>query len=212
MKVTNNSLATTIAWISTCLLAGGAGTMFDEGARTTWSIWGVFGLAAALGFDIVSRAREHRHNSELACVANRRLERDTSYEHEEGEADAAIRSAVAHLVGRSPGELGRKKRVPCDLDAELRWAPNKQKNGRLRESPLMHVQITGLSGSGFELRHTSPVPRRRTELTIRSREGARLTLLSEILWCERRSEGAFIAGGRFLDVEAIEGDGSSKPV
>jgi hypothetical protein len=207
MRVTNNSLATTIAWVSTCLLAGGAGTMFDESARSMWSIWGSFGLAAALGFDIVSRARERRHSSKLACVANRRLERDTSYENEEGKANAAIRTAVARLVGQSPVELGRKKRVPCNLDAELRWAPNRQKNGSLRESPLMPVQISGLSGSGFELRHTSSIPRRRTELTIRSRDGTRLTLLSEILWCERRGERTFIAGGRFLDVEVVEDDG-----
>jgi hypothetical protein len=65
MKLTHGSLTTKIAWISTCLLAGGASTLFNESVRIAWMIWGCFGLSAAVGLDVVARARDRARMDEL---------------------------------------------------------------------------------------------------------------------------------------------------
>lgn len=79
MRLTHNSLATSIAWVSTCLLAGGAGTLLSESARTMSMLWGCFGLVAAVGLDVVrievaAHVRARMRNHVLELIALKRLQ------------------------------------------------------------------------------------------------------------------------------------------
>jgi hypothetical protein len=213
MRLTRNSLATLIAWVSTCLLAGGIGTLLNESARTMWMIWGCFGLIAAIGLDIAVRAREWTRMDELELIATSRFERDIYYENEENEANSAIRKKVALLLGRLPPAPAHqevalrrnKERYPCELDVELLLHQGIHGAGSNQGVYRCNARITSLSESGFELKHSAPLPHQHMKMTIWAATGDEHTMLGELLWCSPQPDGSFLAGGRFLSVIAVEG-------
>ena len=83
--LTYDSFATIIAWISTCLLAGGLSMLFSEHTRWVWTWWGCFGLTAALGLDIAARVRAHKRHEEIAQAMQDRFEKEL------GGADQRVR-------------------------------------------------------------------------------------------------------------------------
>lgn len=212
MRLTHNSLATIIAWVSTCLLAGGVSTLFSESARTMWMSWGCFGLVAAVGLDVAARVRERMRMDELNLIANRRFERDINYETEENEAKAAIREAVARMLVRTPQELQiaasrrTQDRNPCDLAVELLLQQGHKGAAGNRRDCRRIARITNLTESGFELTLMEPLSRQRLKLIIAAANGGRQTMLGEVLWCGPQRDGSIVAGGRFLDVVSADGD------
>ena len=108
MRLTHNSLATMIAWVSTCLLAAGISTLFSDSTRQMWMMWGSFGLAAAVGLDVVARFREHLRTEELKRIVTNRYERELQMQAAERRATAAIREAVRCILGKDGAKLGRK--------------------------------------------------------------------------------------------------------
>jgi hypothetical protein len=212
MRYTHNSLATIISWVSTCLLAGGLSTMFSEGSRMIWLSWGSFGLAAAVGLDVTARVRERRRMDGMNRIANRRYDRDMEYAMDDKEANAAIREAVARVLGRtSPasqiGASRRKQlRYACDLDVELhlRQGPGgvAEKDG----ASTRLARVINLSETGFELMLTEHLPHRRMEMIIEATNGRRQTMFGEVLWDGPKGDGSIIAGGRFLDADPVEVD------
>jgi hypothetical protein len=211
-RFTHNSLSTIIAWLSTCLLAGGASTLFNESSRTMWLIWGCFGLAAAVGLDITARVRERMQKERLKLIATRRLERDMEHEAEEKELNAAIREAVANMLGRTASapqtaaSCRPQDRFPCDLDVELLVDQVVQEAARNRGICGRVGRVTNLSEVGFELTLTEPLSRGRTKMVITTASGDRQTMLGEVLWCGPQPDGSIAAGGRFLKVVSVEGD------
>jgi len=212
MRLTHNSLATTIAWVSSCLLAGGMSTFFSESSRMLWMIWGCFGLAAAIGLDIKARVRERLWMDELKLTANKRYERDMKYETDDKEANAAVREAIARLLGRTPPVLQipasrrTQQRYPCDLDVELLVHHGVKEAADNDGTCTRHARVTNLSESGFELMLTKQLPRRRIEMIITSATGDRQTMFGEVLWYGPQADGSIVAGGRFLDAVAVDGD------
>lgn len=212
MEHTHNSLATTIGWVSTCLLAGGASTLFNESSRMMWMIWGCFGLAAAVGLDVTARVRERKRMNELNLIANRRYERDMKYETDDKEANAAVREAVARILGHTPPVLQTaasrrtQRRHLCDVEVELVLhqglkgaAGNDGKGTRL-------ARVTNLSESGFELLLTERLPHQRMEMIITAANGGRQRMFGEVLWDGPQGDGSIVAGGRFLDADSVEAD------
>ncbi len=207
-RLTHNSLATIIAWLSTCLLAGGVSTLFNDNSRVLWLFSGCFGLAAAVGLDIAARSRERKRSDDLRLIAASRIERDIGYENEEYAANSAIRRAVALLLGQiSTGFQGdlphrNRARVSCDLGVELLvhqcFAGTERRPGFFRTT----ARITNLSELGFEMKHSDSLPRQRMEMSISSARGTSQILLGELLWCTQRPNGTFVSGGRFLDVSS----------
>jgi hypothetical protein len=210
MRLTNNSLATMIAWVSTCLLAGGVSTLFSESTRTAWMIWGSFGLAAALGLDVVARVRERMRIEQLSHVATHRFARDMHYANEENEAYAAIREATAQMLGHTAMKADRassgptRDRHPCDLHVELLLDRGRNSAAGGHRIAARVARITNLSEMGFELTITEPLSRQRMKMMIVAPNGRRLSMLGEVLWCATQPDGSFIAGGRFLDVVPLE--------
>lgn len=214
MWLTHNSLATIIAWMSTCLLAGGASTLFNEHARVLWLIAGCFGLAAAVGLDIAARAREQTRTDVLELIATSRFERDMHYELEEHVANSAIHWAVAQLLGRTPPKHNgavhhNRERHDCDLEVELVLRHGLVSNPGIYRC---HARITNLNEFGFELAHSEQLPRQRMKLIIWSVKGKSQTFVGEVLWCNPQLDGTFLAGGRFLNVIANEDDSPVSPV
>lgn len=210
MRLTNNSLATTIGWVSTCLLVGGAGALFSESAREMAMIWGSFGLAAAVGLDITARVRERMRTNRLNVNAARRFDRDMQHETVAKEADADIREAVARILGRTPralqnsASLRTQARYPCDLGVELISHQGAQGSAEIQDTCIRLARITNLSGSGFELMLTEPLPHRRMTMIIAVANGGRQRMFGEVLWYGPQEAGSIVAGGRFLDAVLVD--------
>ena len=211
MKLTHNSLATIIAWVSTCLLAGGASTLFSESARTTWMTWGSFGLAAAIGLDVAARVRDRMRMDAMKITANKRFDRDISFETQENEANTAIRASVVRILGRMSPKLKlsenrrTQERYPCNLDVELLADEGRWGNADHRETCTRRARVSNLSESGFELSLAETMPQQRMTMTFAAANGERETLLGEMLWCSPQPDGSFVVGGRFLSVVAVKG-------
>lgn len=212
MKLTHSSLATIIGWMSTSLLAGGASTLFSESVRAMWMSWGCFGLAAAVGLDLTARARERRRFEAMRTVANRRFDHKMKYETDDTEANAAIRQAVAHLLGswsaisRIATDRRAQQRFCCDLKVEMQFVEGLDAAPGKDGVNTFAGRITSLSDSGFELALSKPLPHRRMEMIITTPSGERQPMFCELLWSERQADGSFVAGGRFLDAAPIGDD------
>jgi hypothetical protein len=200
-----------IAWVSTCLLAGWASTLFSESVRTTWMTWGSFGLAAAVGLDVSARIGERRRMEEMKLTATKRFERDISYETQENEANAAIREVITRILGRRPktlqnaGSRRTQKRHPCNLDVELLLDQGFPGSSRYQDGCRCNARVTNLSESGFELKLTEPLPRQRMKMSFAAARGGREMLLGELLWCDPQPDGSIVAGGRFLNAFSAAG-------
>lgn len=217
IRLTHNSLATTIGFVATFLLGSGVSTLFSESVRTMWLMWGSFGLAAAVGLDVAARFRERMWIDELKLVTTSRFARNMKYETDDKEANAAIREAVARIIGRTPPVLQiatsrhTQGRYLCDLDVELLLDQGFKRAAGNDGTCTRHARVTNLSESGFELMLTEPLPHRRMEMIITAANGGRQTMFGEVLWYGPQGVKSIVAGGRFLDAVSVEGDGNASP-
>jgi hypothetical protein len=212
MKYTHDSLATIISWVSSCLLAGGLSTLFiNENTRIIWMSWGGFGLVAAVGLDVRARVRERNWMDGMKLTANRRYERDMKYATDDKEANIAVREAVARILGRTlpapPVASSRRThlRYACDLEVELHLSQGLSRVTGKDGTGTRFARVTNLSESGFELALTQPLPHRRMEMIIMAANGSRQSMFGEVMWDGPKSDGSIVAGGRFLDADAVEG-------
>ena len=210
LRLTHNSLATMIAWVSSCLLAGGISTMFSESTRMLWMIWGSFGLASAVGLDVAARFRERIRIEGLNRIAANRFERDMKVESEEKESHAAIRGAVVRLLDNTPAtrqsgaSLRAEVRHPCKLEAEILLCQKGQQSAVKHGNVRLAAKITNLSTLGFELTLIDHLPPQRITMFISTPESGLVTMNGEVLWCSQQLEGDYLAGGRFLNVVSVD--------
>jgi hypothetical protein len=209
MRLTNNSLSTMIAWVSTCLLSAGASTLFDESVQAVWLPWGCFGLAAAVGLDFAARVRERREMEELKITAAKRLERGIEFETEEKAANIAIREAVARMLGvpalQLPGIRRPKERYSCNLEVKLILHQDLHGLAGGKDPNPHEARTTNLSESGFELALTEALlPRQWITMFVVTVNHGHQTMLGEVLWCSPAPGGGMAAGGRFLDAVPSE--------
>ena len=59
-----------------------------------------------------------------------------------------------------------------------------------------------LSTSGIGLLHSMPVECGETIVTIPSQSGEKVSIRTEIVWCQPCGEGWYLSGGRFLEADA----------
>jgi hypothetical protein len=98
------SLSAYIAWLSTCLLAAAAGRLIDDYTRTTWLLFGAFGLVAAVGLQIASRTFDTRQNQKLQRVNQRRIERQLG--HADGNDAANLGGSGSITTGKPDSTAG----------------------------------------------------------------------------------------------------------
>ena len=75
---TSATITQLIAYLSLCMLAASFGAMIGPRWSHWWAIFGTFGLASALGLDVVNRSRARlaaeSHRKRLARAAERKLD------------------------------------------------------------------------------------------------------------------------------------------
>lgn len=206
LRLTHNSFATIIAWLSTCLLASGFSTFLNENVRALWLWWGLFGLVAAVGLEAVAMMREQRHLEHLNKVAVDRFERELQMTAAEHKASTAVHRAVARLcVEASPSSdasAGPRGAIrhSCDFNASIISPEDGSDAVGGSDSLNTTARLTNISADGFELtldRHAAP---QKIAMSIDLSAGDQIHLMGEILWCSPKPNGLVIAGGRLLEV------------
>jgi hypothetical protein len=203
-KANRPSLPTLIAWLSTCLLASGIGMTFTEDLRSLWMHWGCLGLAAAAGLEATARIREQRRARKVAKAAQKRCDRELHLVRTETEIVLVVQKIMAR-VGKSealPADgRGRRAdpRLACDLAVDVILASDLLTGDGDFQPKRLELRITNISSSGFALALPSPLPPQEIVLVF-TEDGEETNILGEIVWCDRQTDGAISAGGRFVRV------------
>jgi hypothetical protein len=198
-----------IAWVSSCLLASGVSTMFNESTRMLWMIWGCFGLASAVGLDVAARFRERIRTEGLNRIATSRFDHDMKVESEEKQTHAAIREVVVRLLrhsatGQSGASLRAEVRHSCELEAEILLRRDGEQAATTPGNLRLAAKVTNLSTLGFELTLADRLSPQRITIIISAFDSDPVTMNGEVLWCSPQSEGVHLAGGRFLNVASVD--------
>jgi hypothetical protein len=98
MSSDRKSVRSTIAWLSICLLAAGWGPMCDPEVRRLWAIFGSFGLSAALGLDVVQRARAVFRRRDQRKLVQQRITRNLETIVAQGDSPTAQGVPVGYYV------------------------------------------------------------------------------------------------------------------
>lgn len=210
MKLTHNSLSTLIAWVSSCLLAGGVSTMFSDDTRMIWMNWGYFGLVSAVGLDITARVRERLRIEQLNRVAATRFDKEVNVEQETKESITAIREVIANLLENSPAQVEQHdsrravSRHSCRISAEIRPNDDIEHTSAEEHASTYEVTITNLSILGFELSLDKPLHLNKIAITFATPRNGQICILAQVLWCSPDANGTYLAGGRFLKIISIE--------
>ena len=92
-----------IAYLSLCMLAAAFGAMVGPAWSRWWAIFGTFGLASAVGLDVLNRARarraDHTRRRRLALKAERKLDEMMG----DMESSDAIRAALRQFQPERAG-------------------------------------------------------------------------------------------------------------
>ena len=66
------------------------------------------------------------------------------------------------------------------------------------EGSCMIVETQELSANGVGISHSQPLPYKKVALTLALPCGARVTVITKLLWCRFTKEGRYASGGQFL--------------
>jgi hypothetical protein len=212
--LTQNSLAAPIAWLSTCLLAGGASTFFSDDVRILWAWWGAFGLTAALGLEAAARFKERQRGAQMLRTVQSRFERELGIETAaEKEALAAIDLVVKRILRDNPSLGFSRASKPADshhdgnlhdgaLDVQLAPAVNRSATESERATFARTAHLIKISPFLFELILNGSLSPQEILIALAPSDGRQIQLLGRLHWCHPLSGGAWVAGGELLSVTA----------
>lgn len=200
------SFVAPIAWLSTCLLAGGLGTMIDPSTHILWLRAGSFGLVAAVGLDISARMRQRRQSLKQHRVAQRRCNRSLEVFAAERDTADELRAAVTHLLGPTPvrqrdARDGEETRWSCKLPVRL-YPVRKDGPSNFLQSDQEGIVgiLDNLSNSGFGLKICEKLTSRLVVIALLPPNEQEFDLLAEVLWSDANPDGLMRASGRLLSV------------
>jgi hypothetical protein len=195
-----------IAYLSLCMLAAAFGATVGPAWSRWWAIFGTFGLASAVGLDVLNRCRarlaDHIRRKQLSLQAERKLDEMMS----EMASSSAILAALRQL---QPGATG-PTRQGTNCQAEPRPPLNNpaiitrllQSSGdagcRLGES--LAGRVRNISRHGFGLAHDQCLERGLVLLKCELANGEPLRFIADVLWCELQDSGCYFSGGRILEM------------
>ena len=215
--LTQNSLAAPIAWLSTCLLAGGVSTFFSDDVRTLWAWWGAFGLSAALGLEAAARFKERQRATQMLRTVQNRFEKELGIETAaEKETLVSIDLAVKRILRDRPSLGFNRASKPADsrhdsalhdvtlhdgvLEVEFTPAANQSAAASERAKLTRAARLTKISPFLFELILNESLSPQEIVIALTPSDGRQIQLLCRLHWCHPLSGGAWVAGGELLGV------------
>lgn len=197
-----------IAYLSVCMLAAAFGAVLGPAWSFWWALFGTFGLASAVGLDVVNRFRARRvdqvQNERLAMRIARKLDELIS----NMEVSDAIRAALGLLQSgtRNPTaqETGDQAEVTLSWDEpvtirRLLWTGG---NPQYRLGESLAGRMRNVSHNAFGLAHDKRLERGYVLLKCELENGQPIQFVGEVLWCEPQEDRCYFSGGKILDAVA----------
>lgn len=198
-------LTRVIAYVSVCMLAAAFGGMIGQAWCRWWAIFGAFGLASAVGLDVLNRScaglANRTRRKQFTLQAERKLDGMVG----DVESSCAIRDALRQLL---PGAMDPTPQG-ANCQAEPRLSLNKPARiTRLRCSsgPIDRLgeplagRVRNISPYGVDLVHDQRLERGIVLLEIDLNNGKPLRFIVGVLWCELQDSGCYFSGGQLLEM------------
>jgi hypothetical protein len=195
-----------IAYLSLCMLAAAFGAMLGPTWSRWWAIFGAFGLASAVGLDVLSRTRALRadgaRREQLALKAERKLAEMTG----DMESSVAVRAALhqfqagAMQLPSGGTNCQTEPRLPRDKPATITPLLRSSADASYRLGAPLAGRVWNISRDGFGLAHNQRLDRGFVLLEFDLTNSAPLRFIADVLWCELQDSGGYFSGGKLLDV------------
>ncbi|MGA2030869.1 MAG: hypothetical protein ABSG68_01320 [Thermoguttaceae bacterium] len=195
-----------IACLSLCMLAAAFGAMVGPAWGRWWAIFGAFGLASALGLDVLDRSRARRadraRNAERALKAELRLNEMLNDMESSGAVFAALRQLQRDAAEPTSQTANRQvePRLPLDRPATITRLLHYPSGAVDRLGEPVAGRMRNISRHGFGLAHDERLERGLVLLACDCESGRPLQFIADLLWCERQETGCYFSGGKILDV------------
>lgn len=203
--LSEGSLPGLVAWVSLCMLAAALGPLLEVTVRQIWVSMGAFGLAAAVGLDVASRTRAHRHQCQQRKAAQIRLDRhltDLTRQHVTTKELREAISRIANDVHPHDGKLARRseRRLLLECPVRVRLLNEGETWGTDSPSDAFIAHVRDISANGVGLVHTREVYGRQGFLTFELTSGETISLVAEPVWCSPQADGRHQSGWKLLEV------------
>jgi hypothetical protein len=190
------------------MLAAAFGALVGPGWCRWWAIFGTFGLASAVGLDVLYRSRArraaHRRRKRLALKAARRLEEMMGDLESSGAIRVALRPFQPGAADPTPQgtDCQAEPRLPLNKPATITRLVRSSGDAGYRLGEPLAIRVRSIARSGFGLAHDERVERGLVLLEFDLENGEPLQFVADVLWCELQDSGCYFSGGKILEVVA----------
>ncbi len=202
-----------IGYLSICMLAAAFGSMLGTIWFPYWVIFGTFGLASAIGLNILSQSRARseavKRREIVALRTEKNLNKIVDIEESFNEVIGAVHQIQSDIADakKHQRESDAETRVP--LHKPVTITPLRGSTETANES--FGGSLRNISSRGFSLAHDCFLERGYVFLEFALENQEPLKFIADILWCERQAAGQYFSGGKFLELVAAADAGSANP-
>ena len=202
------SLTSLIGWLSLCLLAAGWGVQLDSTVRQLWANFGLFGLASAIGLEVVQRTRRVHRRRKQRRTTDRRIGQNLT---KLAAANATIKQLNAALrriaeeeqeSDQSANERRGETRLPFSCAVQVTPLDYSGRPSTEDGDSTFTAHIRDISAGGVGLIHNQPIPSERVMLTFKLGRGETISIVAELTWRHHQPDGMYSSGGKLIEVMA----------
>jgi hypothetical protein len=195
-----------IAYFSLCMLAAAFGGMVGPAWSRWWAILGTFGLASAVGLDVLNRSRarqaDQARRRQLSLQAEQKLDEMLGGMESSNAIGAALRHFQPRPMNPTPQGANCQAESRLALNQPATITPLLRSSGDegYRPGESLAVRVRNISHQGFGLVHDQPMERGLVILKCDLENGEPLRFIANVTWCELQDSGCYFSGGKILEV------------
>ena len=195
-----------IAYMSLCMLAAAFGALVGPAWSRWWAIFGAFGLASAVGLDVLHRSRARLAadtlRKQLALKAERKLDEVLGDLRSSGAIRTVLRRFQPGATDPTPQDTNgqAEPRVPLDTPVTITRLLRYSGKAVDRLGKPVAGRVKDISRCGVGLAHDQRLERGPVLLEFELESGKPLQLVADVLWCELQDGGCYFSGGKILEV------------
>ena len=199
---TSGQGARLIAYLSLCMLAVAFGSLLDPFWCRWWAIFGAFGLASALGLDVLGRSRtrckEKKRIKRLSLKAQQDLDKMKGSMASSDAILAAVRRIQPDTKDSERQRRGARIEPRAPFDKPVTITPI-SKFSKSAGQPFTG-RMRNISRHGCALSHDRYLDLGRVLLEFELKNGEQVWFIAELLWVERQTGGQYHSGGKLLQL------------
>jgi hypothetical protein len=201
----SGQITSLIAYLSLCMLAAAFGAALGPGWSRWWAIFGLFGLASAIGLNLVNRARvrraERAQNERLTVRIAQKLDEMVSDMEVSDAIHATLRQLQPSARNSTAPDARRQAetRLPLDRPATIWRLFRSSRTADYRRGESLAGQLRNVSHCGFSIAHDQRLERGLALLEFEMEIGRTMQFIADVLWCELQEDGGYLSGGKLLE-------------